>query len=168
MQGFSSLLHITNLTSLLSSLRKILENLYYLSKRGVVVHPKRAATVVELVHASGPAAIYRHKVGLEHDGPHALRATSAEQNRRSVLPNPLQRGRVKHLIGTKSRKVGGMCSADELERHDLLLEIIRAWSSSPVERQKGADVPLRTTESRVVKRGVNSALTLFRGEVGGR
>lgn len=38
-----------------------------------------------------------------------------------------------------------MCSADKLEGHDLLLEIIRAWSSSPVERQKGADVPLQSS-----------------------
>ncbi|CAL2278329.1 unnamed protein product [Prunus armeniaca] len=35
-----TLLHIANLTSLLSSLREILENLYCLSKRGVAVHPK--------------------------------------------------------------------------------------------------------------------------------
>ncbi|CAL2269929.1 unnamed protein product [Prunus armeniaca] len=35
-----TLLHITNLTSLLSSFREILKNLYCLSKRGVVVHPK--------------------------------------------------------------------------------------------------------------------------------
>ncbi|KAI5313541.1 hypothetical protein L3X38_042717 [Prunus dulcis] len=35
-----TLSHIANLTSLLSSLRKILENLYCLSKRGVDVHPK--------------------------------------------------------------------------------------------------------------------------------
>ncbi|CAL9019625.1 unnamed protein product, partial [Prunus brigantina] len=35
-----ALSYIANLTSLLSSLRKILENLYCLSKRGVVVHPK--------------------------------------------------------------------------------------------------------------------------------
>ncbi|CAL2229287.1 unnamed protein product [Prunus armeniaca] len=43
----ASLLHIANLTSLLSSLREILENLYCLSKRGVAVHPKasRALTV---------------------------------------------------------------------------------------------------------------------------
>ncbi|CAL8993584.1 unnamed protein product, partial [Prunus brigantina] len=33
-------LHIANLTSLLSSLREIFENLYCLSKRGVAVHPK--------------------------------------------------------------------------------------------------------------------------------
>ncbi|CAL8157428.1 unnamed protein product [Prunus armeniaca] len=35
-----TLLHIANLTSLLSSLREILENLYCLSKREVAVHPK--------------------------------------------------------------------------------------------------------------------------------
>ncbi|KAI5323671.1 hypothetical protein L3X38_032743 [Prunus dulcis] len=35
-----TLLHIANLTSLLSSLREILENSYCLSKRGVAVHPK--------------------------------------------------------------------------------------------------------------------------------
>ncbi|CAL8163773.1 unnamed protein product [Prunus armeniaca] len=35
-----TLSYIANLTSLLSSLRKILENLYCLSKRGVTVHPK--------------------------------------------------------------------------------------------------------------------------------
>ncbi|CAL8155474.1 unnamed protein product [Prunus armeniaca] len=37
---FFTLSYIANLTSLLYSLRKILENLYCLSKRGVVVHPK--------------------------------------------------------------------------------------------------------------------------------
>ncbi|KAI5343300.1 hypothetical protein L3X38_011176 [Prunus dulcis] len=36
-----TLLRITDLTSLLSSLRKILENSYSLSKRGVTVHPKK-------------------------------------------------------------------------------------------------------------------------------
>ncbi|CAL8996843.1 unnamed protein product [Prunus brigantina] len=35
-----TLSNIANLTSLPSSLRKILENLYCLSKRGVAVHPK--------------------------------------------------------------------------------------------------------------------------------
>ncbi|CAL2247435.1 unnamed protein product [Prunus armeniaca] len=35
-----TLSYIANLTSLLSSLRKILENLYCLSNRGVTVHPK--------------------------------------------------------------------------------------------------------------------------------
>ncbi|CAL8993000.1 unnamed protein product, partial [Prunus brigantina] len=38
-----ALSYIANLTSLLSSLRKILENLYCLSKRGVAVHPKVTA-----------------------------------------------------------------------------------------------------------------------------
>ena len=35
-----TLSYIANLTSLLSGLRKILENLYCLSKRGVAMHPK--------------------------------------------------------------------------------------------------------------------------------
>ncbi|KAI5325730.1 hypothetical protein L3X38_034804 [Prunus dulcis] len=59
------------LTSLLSSLREILENLYCLSKKGVDVHPK--------VCADGPAAAYHRRSGLKHAGPLTLQATSAEQ-----------------------------------------------------------------------------------------
>ncbi|CAL2259752.1 unnamed protein product [Prunus armeniaca] len=175
-----TLLHIENLTSLLSSFREILENLYCLSKRGVAMHSKWAAAVIEQVRTSGPATVYRRRSELEHAGPHALHATSSEQNRRNVMPNPPQRGRlmssiqemelrhherrmVKHLTGTDSRKVGGMRSVrdvllksptDKLKDHDMLREIVRARSSSPDERQMGADVPLR----RVVKHGVDSTL----------
>ncbi|CAL9022510.1 unnamed protein product [Prunus brigantina] len=72
--------------------------------------------------------------------------------------------------------------ADELGDHDLLREVVRAQSSSPIERQRDADVPPRssghlhqsksggrcgrsahpsnrhdpTVESRAVKRGVDS------------
>ncbi|CAL9018827.1 unnamed protein product [Prunus brigantina] len=42
---------MANLTSLLSSLRKILENLYCLSKRGVAVHPKWSKMVGAAVAA---------------------------------------------------------------------------------------------------------------------
>ncbi|CAL2266809.1 unnamed protein product [Prunus armeniaca] len=72
-----TLLHIANLTSLLSSLREILENLYCLSKRRVAVHPK-AAAVVGHVCADGPAAAYYRRPGLEHVGPRALQASSAK------------------------------------------------------------------------------------------
>ncbi|CAL8166217.1 unnamed protein product [Prunus armeniaca] len=72
-----TLLHIANLTSLLSSLREILENLYCLSKRRVVVHPK-AAAVVGHVCVDGPAAAYYRRPGLEHVGPRALQASSAK------------------------------------------------------------------------------------------
>ncbi|CAL2247521.1 unnamed protein product [Prunus armeniaca] len=77
------LLHIENLTSLLSSLREILENLYCLSKRGVAVHPKWVAAVVGHVCADGPAAAYHHRPGLQHVGPRALQASSTK----SVLPD---------------------------------------------------------------------------------
>ncbi|CAL8091975.1 unnamed protein product [Prunus armeniaca] len=82
-----TLLHIANLTSLLSSLGEILENLYSLSKRGVAVHPKLsrarqlgevqlvvvvtcdgwqwATAVVKQVGADGPAVAY-------HRRPHQL------------------------------------------------------------------------------------------------
>ncbi|CAL2271554.1 unnamed protein product [Prunus armeniaca] len=99
--------------------------------------------------------------------------------------------RVKHLVGADSKKIGGMCHirdaplkplADELGGHDLLREVVRARSSSPVERQRDADVPPRssgrlhqsksggrcgrfahpsnrhdpTVESRAIKHGVDS------------
>ncbi|CAL2245957.1 unnamed protein product [Prunus armeniaca] len=79
-----TLLHIANLTSLLSSLREILENLYCLSKRRVAVHPK-AAAVVGHVCADGPAAAYYRRPGLEHVGPRALQASSAKWM--SILPD---------------------------------------------------------------------------------
>ncbi|CAL8992762.1 unnamed protein product [Prunus brigantina] len=88
-----TLLHIANLTSLLSNLREILENLYCLSKRGVAMHPKFAQ--------NGPAIAYCRKSGLDHAGPHALQTTSTErilmiclQNIRSVLPKPPSKGKV--------------------------------------------------------------------------
>ncbi|CAL2227741.1 unnamed protein product [Prunus armeniaca] len=81
---------------------------------------------------------------------------------------------VKHLVGADSKKIGG---------HDLLREVVREPSSSPVERQRDADFPLQssghlyqsksggrcgrsahstnhhdpTVESRVVKHGVDSS-----------
>ncbi|CAL8169024.1 unnamed protein product [Prunus armeniaca] len=110
-----------------------------------------------------------------------------------VTPQPLdlQNLGVKHLVGADSKKIGGMRNirdaplkplADELGDHDLLREVVCARSSSPVERQRDADVPPRssgrlhqsksggrcgrsahssnrhdpTVESRAVKRGVDS------------
>ncbi|CAL2227722.1 unnamed protein product [Prunus armeniaca] len=84
----------------------------------------------------------------------------------------LRKPKVKHLVSADSKKIGG---------HDLLREVVREQSSSPIERQKDADFPLRssshlhqsksggrcgrsahstnhhdpTVESRVVKRGVD-------------
>ncbi|CAL8131699.1 unnamed protein product [Prunus armeniaca] len=104
---------------------------------------------------------------------------------------PSLSARVKHLVGADNKKIGGMRNirdappkplADELGDHDLLREVVRARSSSPVERQRDADVPPRssgrshqsksggrcgrsahlsnrhdpTIESRAVKRGVDS------------
>ncbi|CAL2278314.1 unnamed protein product [Prunus armeniaca] len=127
------------------------------------------------------------------------------KNRRSLLPNPSSKRKVdvkssrngaadsqakdvKHLASTDSRKVGGMRSArdvllkspaNKLEDHDLLCEIVHARSSSLTERERGADVPLRSSgrlhqskdgdrtrrsahdlaaESGAVKCGVDSAL----------
>ncbi|CAL9004915.1 unnamed protein product [Prunus brigantina] len=114
---------------------------------------------------------------------------SAEKIQVGVVPS--SSARVKHLVGADSKKIGGMRNirdaplkplADELEDHDLLREVVRARSSSPVERQRDADVPPRsssrlhqsksggrcgrsvhpsnrhdpTVESREVKRGVDS------------
>ncbi|CAL8167146.1 unnamed protein product [Prunus armeniaca] len=162
-----TLLHITNLTSLLSSFREILKNLYCLSKRGVVVHPKWAAAVVGQVHADGPAVAYHCRSGLEHAGPRALQASLAKWLAKDA--SPLRKkpripyaektqvraisssyARVKHLVGADSRKVGGMRGvwgalpephADKLENHDSLPGIARALSRS----------------AELVKRGVDSA-----------
>ncbi|XP_021829929.1 uncharacterized protein LOC110770152 [Prunus avium] len=166
-----TLSHIANLTSLLSSLRKILENLYCLSKRGVAVHPN------------------------------CLLIMSSEDGRKSKLPSAektrvgatlASSARVKHLVGVDSKKKGGMHNikdvplkplADECGDRDLLREIVRARSSSPVKRQRDADVHIRSSgrlsqsksggrsgrsahppnhhdpavESRAVKRGVDSS-----------
>ncbi|CAL8082890.1 unnamed protein product [Prunus armeniaca] len=97
---------------------------------------------------------------------------STEKTQVEVVP--ASSARVKHLVGADNKKIG--C-------HDLLHEVVREQSSSPVERQRDADLPLRssghlhqsksrgrcgryahlinhhdpTVESRVVKRGVDSS-----------
>ncbi|CAL8094058.1 unnamed protein product [Prunus armeniaca] len=76
---------------------------------------------------------------------------SAEKIQVGVVPASY--ARVKHLVGAYSRKIGGMRNirdaplkplADELGDHDLLRKVVRARSSSPVERQRDADVPPRS------------------------
>ncbi|CAL8169023.1 unnamed protein product [Prunus armeniaca] len=114
---------------------------------------------------------------------------SAEKTQVGVVP--ASSARVKHLVGADSKKIGGMRNirdaplkpiADEFGDPDLLREVVRARSSSPVERQRDADVPPRssgrlhqsksggrcgrsahssnrhdpTVESRAIKRGVDS------------
>ncbi|CAL2271150.1 unnamed protein product [Prunus armeniaca] len=67
---------------------------------------------------------------------------------------PASSARVKHLVGADSKKIGSMRNirdaslkpfADELGDHDLLREVACAQSSSPVERQRDADVPSRSS-----------------------
>ncbi|CAL8115589.1 unnamed protein product [Prunus armeniaca] len=114
---------------------------------------------------------------------------SAEKIQVGVVP--ASSARVKHLVGADSKKIGGMRHirdaplkplADELGGHDLLREVVRERSGSPVERQRDADVPPRssgrlhqsksggrcgrsahpsnrhdpTVESRAIKHGVDS------------
>ncbi|CAL2268364.1 unnamed protein product [Prunus armeniaca] len=70
---------------------------------------------------------------------------SAEKTQ--VVAIPASSAMVKHLVGADSKKIGGMCNirdvplkplADEFRDHDLLCEVVRARSSSLIEKQKGA------------------------------
>ncbi|KAI5313526.1 hypothetical protein L3X38_042702 [Prunus dulcis] len=168
-----TLSHIANLTSLLSSLRKILENLYCLSKRGVDVHPKWPLVAVEL--------------GLEEVNglplPRILRDESRMVwilmiyllDRKSVLLNSLKRGRL--MSSLRELK------PDVFRDRDMLRKVVRARPSSPVERQRDTDAPIEVrvflhqskigcqcgrsahpsnhhdpfVESQAVKRGVDSS-----------
>ncbi|CAL9013897.1 unnamed protein product [Prunus brigantina] len=79
---------------------------------------------------------------------------------------PASSARVKHLVGADSKKIGGMRNirdiplrplADELGDHDLLREVVRARSSSPVERQRDADaLPQSSGRLHQSKSGVDS------------
>ncbi|CAL8076072.1 unnamed protein product [Prunus armeniaca] len=64
---------------------------------------------------------------------------------------PASSARVKYLVGVDSKKIGGMRNirdvpleplADEFGDHDILCEVVLARSSSPVEKQRGADAHL--------------------------
>ncbi|KAI5343306.1 hypothetical protein L3X38_011182 [Prunus dulcis] len=132
-----TLLHIANLTSLLSSLREILENLYCLSKRGVVVHPKEECSARLLSKKDG-----RHVKSSRNEATTLLakdatrlrkkaRIHYAEKTQvRAVLPPS---ARFKHLVGADSKKIDGIrdvrdvpleSSTDKLGDRDLLHEVV--------------------------------------------
>ncbi|CAL2231465.1 unnamed protein product [Prunus armeniaca] len=141
-----TLLHIANLTSLLSSLREILKNSYCLSKRGVVVYPK-VDQLLPIVAGLGWSVL-----GLMRCEPHKLSGYQEEVVAKNVSPLrkkpklpyaektqvrfvPTSSTGVKHLVGADSKKVGGTRiardvllkpPADKFENHDLLRRIARA------------------------------------------
>ncbi|CAL2257265.1 unnamed protein product [Prunus armeniaca] len=120
-----TLLHITNLTSLLSSLIEILENSYCLSKRGVVVHPKASWGKPGWLSSCQRLAVSGNRGGA---GARRWTSCSLSSQPKNVSPLrkkpklpyaektqvgsiPLSSAGVKHLVGADSRKVGGTRSA---------------------------------------------------------
>ena len=66
---------------------------------------------------------------------------------------PVSSARVKHLVGADSKKTGGVRNirdvplkplVDEFGDCDLLHDVVRAQSSSPVRKPRDADFPLRS------------------------
>ncbi|CAL2229887.1 unnamed protein product [Prunus armeniaca] len=221
-----TLSHIANLTSLLSNLRKILENLYCLLKRGV---DQGGGPLVPITYCNVSYISKKLKLGLDmakvhralniplrfhewrwllsecreeddclplaedverwkknNPDPDNLSARQEEcpdeppSKRKADTKNvsplkkkpklpfaektqvgvvPASSAMVKHLVGAYRKKIGGMRNirdvplkplADEFGDRDLLRKVVRARSSSPVERQRDADAPLR------IKHGVDS------------
>ncbi|KAI5343297.1 hypothetical protein L3X38_011173 [Prunus dulcis] len=99
-----TLLHIANLTSLLSSLREILENLYYLLKRGVVVHPKTVGVAVTV--GGLPPAHYDFASKRCDSIEKKPRIHSAEKIQVRAAPPPSTR--FKCLVGADSKKIDGI------------------------------------------------------------
>ena len=80
------------------------------------------------------------------------RFPSAEKTQVGAIP--ASSARVKHLVGADSKKIGGMRNirdvplkplADEFGDSDLLRDVVRARSRSPVEKPRDADFPLRSS-----------------------
>ncbi|KAI5313611.1 hypothetical protein L3X38_042787 [Prunus dulcis] len=144
-----TLLHIANLTSLLSSLREILENLYCLSREELSCIP-RAGGVFCLTSLKKDG---RHVKSSRNEATTLLAKDVTSLRKKPSIPFveksqvgavPPLSARVKHLVGADSKQIGDMRNirdvplklfADKLRDRDLLRKVVRGLSSSPTVRQ---------------------------------